>query len=82
MAQTLSLNSDHNIMITTFWGGEKGRCYSIHLFLGDKEIETTLTEDEFFEMVLNFNDDLEVFPARAKPEASNRHYDVNPNSRA
>jgi len=75
MAQTLTLNSDSSIMITTFWGGaENGRSYTIHLFIGELELETTLNEEQFFEMVINYNDDIEVSKFVAKPEAVNMKY--------
>lgn len=61
MTTTVSLNSNDTIMVTTYFGGSaQGRCYTIRLRLGDKELVTTLNEDEFFEMVLNYNDDFEI----------------------
>lgn len=72
MATTLSLNSDDSIMITTFWGGDQ-RSYTIHMFIGGMEMTTTLTEIEFFEMVVNYNDDIEISKFISKPEVT-RYY--------
>jgi len=78
MANTLSLNSNDTIMITTFWGGEQGRSYTIHLFIGEHEFKTTLNEEDFFEMVINYNDDVEIEKFISKPEAINRQQSDDP----
>lgn len=61
MAQT-------QIVMSRDWDGEKGRTYTIHLFIGEMIFKTTLSEDEFFEMVLNYNNDIEVAPMCSEPE--------------
>jgi hypothetical protein len=71
MATTLSLNSSNSIMVTTYWDGDRGRCYTFHIKSGNSKFVMDGTESELIEALMNYFE-IEVEGAGTMPDPDNR----------